>query len=148
MASVELPAQRVREELASPAVSTDVVVSVVASPQSTVVGGATQAVRDLVAAWERREVMAREVAVDVASHSPQVDPILAELADVLAELTPDDTDGAVLLGDARRSACTAGLGCRLLGGQPASAGAVRRGGAGRAGGRLPGLRRARPRIPC
>ena len=32
--------------------------------------------------------MAREVAVDVASHSPQVDPILDELADALAELTP------------------------------------------------------------
>ena len=32
--------------------------------------------------------MAREVAVDVASHSPQVDPILDELADVLADLSP------------------------------------------------------------
>ena len=63
-------------------------VSVVASPQSTVIGGATQTVRDLVAAWEQRDVMAREIAVDVASHSPQVDPILDELTDVLAELTP------------------------------------------------------------
>jgi acyl transferase domain-containing protein/NADPH:quinone reductase-like Zn-dependent oxidoreductase/NAD(P)-dependent dehydrogenase (short-subunit alcohol dehydrogenase family)/acyl carrier protein len=87
MASVELPAQRVRTELDARGV-TDVVVSVVASPQSTVVGGATQAVRNLVAAWEQRGVMAREVAVDVASHSPQVDPILGELADVLADLTP------------------------------------------------------------
>ncbi len=33
-------------------------------------------------------VMAREVAVDVASHSPQVDPILDELYDVLAEIEP------------------------------------------------------------
>ena len=32
--------------------------------------------------------MAREVAVDVASHSPQVDPILASLAGELAELSP------------------------------------------------------------
>ena len=32
--------------------------------------------------------MAREVAVDVASHSPQVDPILADLAEELAELSP------------------------------------------------------------
>ena len=32
--------------------------------------------------------MAREVAVDVASHSPQVDPILADLADELADLKP------------------------------------------------------------
>ncbi|MGH3266678.1 MAG: acyltransferase domain-containing protein, partial [Trebonia sp.] len=61
---------------------------VVASPQSTVIGGATQTVRELVAAWEQRDIMAREVAVDVASHSPQVDPILDELTDVLADLSP------------------------------------------------------------
>ena len=35
--------------------------------------------------------MAREVAVDVASHSPQVDPILDELDEALAELDADDT---------------------------------------------------------
>ena len=87
MASVELPAQQVLSELAARGV-TDVVLSVVASPQSTVVGGATQSVRDMVAAWEQRGVMAREVAVDVASHSPQVDPILDELSDVLAGLAP------------------------------------------------------------
>lgn len=87
MASIELPAQRVRDELAARDVE-DVAVSVIASPQSTVIGGKTQAVRDLVAAWELRGVMAREVAVDVASHSPHVDPILADLADILAELTP------------------------------------------------------------
>ena len=87
MASVELPAQQVLSELMARGVN-DVVVAEVASPQSTVIGGATQSVRDLVAAWEERDVMAREVAVDVASHSPQVDPILDELADVLAELSP------------------------------------------------------------
>ena len=87
MASVELSARRVREELTARNIS-DVVVSVVASPESTVIGGTTESVRDLVAMWERRGVMAREVAVDVASHSPQVDPILAELADVLGDLTP------------------------------------------------------------
>jgi acyl transferase domain-containing protein len=64
------------------------VVSVVTSPQSTVIGGAPQTVRDLVAAWEHRDIMAREVAVDVPSHSPQVDPILAHLAEELAVLTP------------------------------------------------------------
>ena len=66
----------------------DVVVAVVASPTSTVIGGAAQTVRDLVAAWEEREVMAREVAVDVASHTPQVDPILDDLYDALADITP------------------------------------------------------------
>ena len=87
MASVELPAQQVLSELAARGVN-DVVLSVVASPQSTVVGGATQAIRDLVAEWDARGVMAREVAVDVASHSPQVDPILEELAEELADLEP------------------------------------------------------------
>ncbi len=87
MASVELPAQDVITELMSRGVS-DAVVAVVASPQSTVIGGATQTVRDLVAAWEQRDVLAREVAVDVASHSPQVDPILDDLTEALAEITP------------------------------------------------------------
>ncbi len=34
--------------------------------------------------------MAREVAVDVASHSPQVDPILDDLVEALADLEPSD----------------------------------------------------------
>ena len=53
MASVELPAQQVLSELTARGID-DVVVAVVASPQSTVIGGATQTVRDLVAAWEQR----------------------------------------------------------------------------------------------
>ncbi|MDT5267209.1 MAG: polyketide synthase 5, partial [Mycobacterium sp.] len=87
MASVELPAQQVLSELAARGVN-DVVLSVVASPQSAVVGGAKESVSALVAEWEARGVMAREVAVDVASHSPQVDPILDELAEVLADIEP------------------------------------------------------------
>jgi polyketide synthase 5 len=87
MASVELPAQQVLSQLADRGIN-DVVVAVVASPSSTVIGGATETVRELVAGWEQREVMAREVAVDVASHSPQVDPIIDELTDVLADLDP------------------------------------------------------------
>ena len=87
MGAVELPIAQVEEELRAAAI-TDVVVSVIASPQSTVVGGAPDTVRELIAAWESREIMAREVAVDVASHSPHVDPILTELAEVLTDLAP------------------------------------------------------------
>ena len=126
----------------------DVVVAVVASPQSTVIGGATETVRELVAAWEQREVMAREVAVDVASHSPQVDPILDELTDVLADLEPMSAEGPVLLGDLVRPARAAVLRRRLLGRQPAPHGAILRRGAGRAGGRLPGLRASCHRTRC
>ncbi|BBY38637.1 polyketide synthase [Mycobacterium mantenii] len=87
MASVELPGQQVLSELSIRGIS-DVVLSVVASPTSTVVGGDTQTIRDLVAAWQEQDVMAREVAVDVASHSPQVEPILDELVEALADLQP------------------------------------------------------------
>lgn len=86
-ASVELPAQQVLSELMARGID-DVVVAIVASPQSSVIAGAAQTVRDLVAAWEQRDVMAREVPTDVAFHSPQVDPILGELTDLLAELNP------------------------------------------------------------
>ncbi|MEI7543766.1 MAG: sulfolipid-1 biosynthesis phthioceranic/hydroxyphthioceranic acid synthase [Mycobacteriaceae bacterium] len=87
MAAVELPAQQVREELERQGIE-DVVVAVVASPTSTVIGGATETVRRIVAEWEQREIMAREVAVDVASHTPQVEPILDELAGMLDDITP------------------------------------------------------------
>ncbi|MFV8315907.1 sulfolipid-1 biosynthesis phthioceranic/hydroxyphthioceranic acid synthase [Mycobacterium sp. 23] len=89
MASVELPAQQVFSELLGSGI-TDVTVAVVASPQSTVIGGATDAVRELIAAWEERDVMAREVAVDVASHSPQVDPILDDLTEALEEISAQE----------------------------------------------------------
>ena len=87
MASVELPAAQVLNELSARGVN-DVVLSVVASPTSTVVGGAKDSIRKLVAAWEQGGVMAREVAVDVASHSPEVDPILDDLLESLEDLTP------------------------------------------------------------
>ncbi len=87
MASVELPARQVLSELLARNID-DAVVAVVASPESTVIGGAVDTVRELVAAWDQGGVMAREIAVDVASHSPQVDPILGDLTHVLSDLRP------------------------------------------------------------
>ena len=111
MASVELPALGVQSELTALGID-DVVVAVVSSPQSTVVAGSTESVRKLVATWEARDVMAREVAVDVASHSPQVDPILAELREVLADLQPKKPEipyySATLFDPRERPACDAG----------------------------------------
>jgi phthioceranic/hydroxyphthioceranic acid synthase len=111
MASVELSALAVQAELTALGVD-DVVVAVVSSPQSTVVAGSTESVRKLVVAWEERDVMAREVAVDVASHSPQVDPILAELTEVLADLSPQAPQvpyySATLFDPRERPACDAG----------------------------------------
>ncbi|MFI0776831.1 SDR family NAD(P)-dependent oxidoreductase [Streptomyces sp. NPDC021212] len=93
MATVGLPAEEVQAELDSSAdASGAVTVAVVAAPGSTVVAGDTARVERLVADWEARGVPAALVAVDVASHSPQVDPLLPELRTVLADLTPRRPD--------------------------------------------------------
>jgi polyketide synthase 5 len=87
MAEVELAAKEVLSELTGHGIK-DAVVAVVTSPRSTVISGATQTVRDLMAAWRQRDVVVRELPVDVAVHSPQVDPIVGELADALSEINP------------------------------------------------------------
>ncbi len=87
MASVELPADQVLSELMTRD-DDDVVIAMVAAPQSTVIAGPAAAVRELVAGWEQRGVMAREMAVEVAANSPHVDSILDELSEALADLTP------------------------------------------------------------
>lgn len=91
MAAVELPGPQVLSELSIRGMD-NVVLSVVASPTSTVVGGDTGSIRELIAAWEKNDVMAREVAVDVASHSPQVEPILEDLLEALADLEPREPE--------------------------------------------------------
>ncbi|GAY17372.1 type I polyketide synthase [Mycobacterium sp. shizuoka-1] len=91
MASVELPAKQVLSELTLGGIK-DVVVGVVASPESTVISGAAETVRELMAGWEQRDVMVRQSVIDVAAHSPLVDPILDDLAQSLGEvkaLTPE-----------------------------------------------------------
>ena len=87
MASVELPADQVLSELMTRD-DDDVVIAVVAAPQSTAIAGPVAAVRELVAAWEQRGVMAREMTVEIAANSPHVDPILDELSEALADLAP------------------------------------------------------------
>ena len=87
MASVELPAKQVLSELTLGGIK-DVVVAVVASPESTVISGAELTVRELMAAWEDRGLTVRQCPIDVAEQSPIVEPILDELAQALAEITP------------------------------------------------------------
>lgn len=91
MATVELPAQQVLSEFSIRGVS-DAVLAVVESPVSTTIGGDGEAVRDLVADWQQQGVPAREVAVAVAAHSPQVEPILNDLAQALADLKPTEPE--------------------------------------------------------
>ena len=65
-----------------------VAVAVSNSTRSTVLSGEPGALAEVLAQLERRGVFSRLVKVDVASHSPQVDPLLDELVAVLAKVTP------------------------------------------------------------
>jgi 6-methylsalicylic acid synthase len=67
---------------------TDVVAAIAASPCSTVVSGAPEAIDDLVEQWGGQDVQIRKVASDVAFHSPQMDVLTADLAAAADELTP------------------------------------------------------------
>jgi acyl transferase domain-containing protein len=81
MAMVELPMEQVQ-------LVPEVSVAVELSPCSTVVAGDADRVHALIKDWEALGVVARPVAVDVASHCSQVDPVLARLAGALADLRP------------------------------------------------------------
>lgn len=87
MATVGLDQGAVTAELAANAAES-VSVAVLAAPDSTVVAGDTAQVERLVAAWQARGIPTLPIAVDVASHSPQVDPLLPELLTALSDLTP------------------------------------------------------------
>ena len=90
MASVGLSRAQVEADIAAAGAGGEVSVAVVAAPNSTVVAGEDVWVRLLVDAWDAEGVPARLVAVDVASHSPQVDPLLEDLAAALKDLRPRD----------------------------------------------------------
>ncbi|WTK18391.1 type I polyketide synthase (plasmid) [Streptomyces sp. NBC_01525] len=87
MATVGLDQAAVEAELAANGAES-VSVAVLAAPDSTVIAGDTTEVERLVAAWKDRGVTALPIAVDVASHSPQVEPLLAELLTALSDLAP------------------------------------------------------------
>ncbi|WP_437970634.1 type I polyketide synthase [Sorangium sp. So ce260] len=86
MALVELPVEeatralRGREHQVSIAVSN--------GPRSTVLSGEPGPLEEILVELERARVFCRRVKVDVASHSPQMDPLLAELRDMLGGLSP------------------------------------------------------------
>jgi phthiocerol/phenolphthiocerol synthesis type-I polyketide synthase D len=66
----------------------DVTVAVYAAPQQTVIAGPPEQVDAAIAAVDAQGKLARRVEVDVASHHPTVDPILADLKVALADLKP------------------------------------------------------------
>ncbi|GAA4184117.1 hypothetical protein GCM10022252_12500 [Streptosporangium oxazolinicum] len=62
--------------------------AVVNGPSAVVVAGEPEALDELAAACESEGVRARRIAVDYASHSPQVEPIAEELLAALRPVTP------------------------------------------------------------
>ncbi|MER5889402.1 beta-ketoacyl synthase N-terminal-like domain-containing protein [Streptomyces sp. NPDC001941] len=77
MAMVALPFATVEEQLDG---LDGVVAAIAASPLSTVVSGAPDAVDAACARFAAADAMVRRVASDVAFHSPQMDPLTDELA--------------------------------------------------------------------
>lgn len=87
MASVMLSAADT--QAAIDAVGADgVSLGVLTGPRTTVISGDAAQVRSLVEYWNTQGAVARMIDVDVASHSPQVDPIIGELHAVLTEVRP------------------------------------------------------------
>ncbi|MEV0135911.1 SDR family NAD(P)-dependent oxidoreductase [Dactylosporangium sp. NPDC050688] len=86
MLSVQLPADALAARLAP--YGDRLAVAVVNSPRSAVVAGDPDALDALLAACHADDVRARRVDVDYASHSAQVDAVRADLAGLLAGITP------------------------------------------------------------
>jgi len=86
MASVELSMDEARDALEG----FEDVLSIGASnsPRSTILSGDPDALASVLEELEARDVFCRMVKVDVASHSPQMQPLCAELASGLAALAP------------------------------------------------------------
>ncbi len=86
MAVVELGVDEIGPDIATCGGS--VAIAAQNGPRSTVLSGDAAALDRLLATWQAREVFGRRVKVDVASHSPQVDPLLDELRTTLRGLSP------------------------------------------------------------
>jgi phthiocerol/phenolphthiocerol synthesis type-I polyketide synthase B len=82
MALVDLAIDAVRPRLAG--IGDRVAVAASNAPRSSVISGQPEAVRQVMAGLERDAVFTRLIKVDVASHSPQMNPLAPELAAALA----------------------------------------------------------------
>src|SRR4051794_10372615 len=67
-------------------------VAVSNGPRSTVISGDPAAIDDVIVQLEAADVFCRRVKVDVASHSPQMDPLLADLGAAIGTIAPRPTD--------------------------------------------------------
>jgi acyl transferase domain-containing protein len=81
MAVVELPVEHIQPALEGYTGAVSIAAS--NSPRSTVISGDPSAVQALLQDFERQGIFCRQVKVDVASHSPQMDPLKPELLQLL-----------------------------------------------------------------
>ncbi|MEV6173469.1 type I polyketide synthase [Streptomyces sp. NPDC051954] len=90
MALIERPVSVVEEFLApyGDALS----VAAVNTAGSTIISGEAAAIARIVSELQGQDVYARKINVDYASHNAQMDPLLPELADHFAQLTPREAD--------------------------------------------------------
>ncbi|MDZ7342129.1 MAG: AMP-binding protein, partial [candidate division KSB1 bacterium] len=63
-------------------------IAVIAGPKSIVLSGEPQAVEQVVAGLEQKQIFCRLLRVDVASHNPQVEHLKYELMDILKDIQP------------------------------------------------------------
>ncbi|WP_328843087.1 SDR family NAD(P)-dependent oxidoreductase [Streptomyces sp. NBC_00258] len=86
MAYVELNADEAEREIADCADT--VSVAVINGPRATVLAGAPAALEEILARLTARDVFTQMIKVDVASHSPQMDPLREQLLDELSFIEP------------------------------------------------------------
>ncbi len=94
MAVVDLPAAEA--EAALDGFHDRLGVAVVNGPRSVVLSGEPDALDEVLASLEANDVFCRRVRVDVASHSPQVEPLLDELRAGLTGIRPRPTTVTML----------------------------------------------------
>ena len=86
MAVTELPRAKAEQYLAG--YQDRVSIAVCNSPCSTVLSGDTDALDEILARLEAAEIFCRRVKVDVASHSPQMEPLREDLLAALSGIEP------------------------------------------------------------
>jgi phthiocerol/phenolphthiocerol synthesis type-I polyketide synthase C len=86
MATAEMPESAAAEALRG--LEDRVSIAAVNGPMNILLAGDPSAVDQVVARLEAKNVFCRRVAVDVASHSPQVEPLTAELSGLLDGIQP------------------------------------------------------------
>ncbi|MFF5212290.1 type I polyketide synthase [Streptosporangium sp. NPDC000396] len=88
MAAVELPVERAEAVAADH--GEQVVVAVSNSPTSCVLAGEPEKIDSILRGLEAEGIFGRRVQVDIASHSPQMDPLREPLLTLLAPVRPQD----------------------------------------------------------